>query len=121
MDEEHSSKDANPESRPEKIEQETIVATLVDLPRMKVQLIKYEFGGDRHFLLRRTKWHAAENVRGSEIKLEEAAALILVQSLASALAAPRMFLTATQVRALGPEHSEIDGASQVHEVHRQAS
>lgn len=47
-------------------------------------------GGDRHFLLRRMKFASPENVRGSEIKIEESAARILIDSLTGALAAPRL-------------------------------
>lgn len=79
-----------PRENPEKkMEQETIVATLVDLPRLKVQLIKFEFGAERHFLLRRTKWLTSDIVRGSEIKLDEPAARVLIDALGAALLAPR--------------------------------
>lgn len=78
------------ERNPKQPEQETLIATLFDLPRYKLHLIKYEFGGDRHFILRRMKFLAPDNVKGNEILIDEHGAQILVDELAAALKTPRL-------------------------------
>jgi hypothetical protein len=102
-------------AKPAKVEQETILATLVDFPRFKLHLIKYEWGGDRHFLLRRMKFNSPENVRGSEIKIEESAAQVLIDALSAALAAPRLPVEAIPLmgpieESPAPENSQHEAA-----------
>ena len=78
------------ENEKHKLEQESIVAALVDTPRLKIHLLKYEFGSERHFLIRRLKWSGGNPAaNGSEIKLEEEAAQVLVRELGVALNVPR--------------------------------
>ena len=62
-------------SKTESLPEETILVSLVNTPRCKVELIEFNPSAEsretkRHFILRKIKYFAPDNIKGYEIKIE---------------------------------------------------
>lgn len=73
-------------AKADSLPEERLVVSLVNLPRTKVEFIEFTPSEasretDRHFLLRKIKFFAADNIKGYEIKLTPEAVKMLYEAI----------------------------------------
>ena len=67
--------------RGQEVPAEKIVTTLINLPRLKLDLIAFRDEKEHYFVLRRMRFLAPDNVQGIEIRLDLETARVLRTAL----------------------------------------